>query len=210
MSEHAPVNLIRVFDFYLALMVLISFLRRWTVYWDAIYILVAVRGRWPKLLERLAEHQSLLLNWSFFRPAFLALGLMLIQLVCSRVLWPQAILTVPQLRAEWWWVAVILVPLVPMLGVDLYFIIRVGRFDRAETVKYFDQAESWLGWKGPLVRVLTLGYVNPRKLVDEEVKKSLSELGTTVKASLWWVSAQIGCRVAFGLTLWTVWAVHTF
>ena len=75
---------------------------------------------------------------------------------------------------------IILVPLVPMLAVDLYFVVRVGRFDHDETVKYFDQAESWLGWKGPLVRVLTLGIVNPRKMVDEEVKKSLTEMQSTL------------------------------
>jgi hypothetical protein len=208
MSDNAPLNLIRVFDFYLALMFLISFVRRWDVYWNAIILLVAVRGRWPKLLARLAEHQSIMLNWSFFRPAVAALFLTAVQLISSRLLWPQAVLTAPELKREWWWVVVILVPLVPMLAVDLYFLIRVGRFDRNETTKYLDQAENWLGWKGPLVRVLTLGYVNPHKIVDEEVKKSLAEIGTTVRASLWWVSVQISLRVLFGLTLWTVWALH--
>jgi hypothetical protein len=50
--------------------------------------------------------------------------------------------------------------------------------------------------------------VNPQKIVDEEVKKSLAEIGTTVRASLWWVSLQIALRVLFGLTLWTAWALH--
>lgn len=208
MPDDAPLNLIRVFDFYLALMALISLVRRWDVYWNALYILVAVRGRWPKLLQRLGEHQELLMNWTFFRPAVLAVFLTLVQLVCSRLLWPQAVLTAPALWREWWWLAVVVAAMLPMLVVDLYFIVRVGRFDRNETAKYLDQAETWLGWKGPLVRVLTLGVVNPQRMVDEEVKKSLAEIGTTVRASLWWVSVQIGLRVLFGLTLWTVWAVH--
>jgi hypothetical protein len=208
MPDAAPVNLIRVFDFYLAVMFFISLLRRWDVYLDALYILFKVRGRWPKLLQRLGEHKSVLLNWSFFRPAVVALLLMLFQLICSRLIWPRAVLTVPGLRQEWWWVPVILVTFVPMVAVDVYFIVRVGRFDRGETVKYFDQAENWLGWKGPLVRVFTLGFVNPRKMVDAEVQKSLDELGRVVNAGLWWVSAQIALRVTFGLTLWTVWALH--
>jgi hypothetical protein len=208
MPPDQPVNLIRVFDFYVTIMFIISFVRRWDVYWNAIRILVAVRGRWPKLIERLGEHKSLILNWSFFRPALLAVFVAAVQLIVSRVLFPQAVLTGPQLRQEWWLVAVILVPLVPMLAVDLYFIIRVGRFDHNETVKYFDQAESWLGWKGPLVRALTLGIVNPRKMVDEEVKKSLAEMQTTLTSSLWWVIAQTGLRLTFGLTLWTLWAFH--
>ena len=208
MPEQPPVNLIRVFDFYLALMFLISLVRRWEVYWDAVRILVAVRGRWPRLMQRLGDHQSLLLNWAFFRPAFLALGLTVVQMICSRVIWPHAVITRPEMRDEWGWTLLILLPMLPMVAVDLYFVIRVGRFDHAETVKYFDQAERWLDWKGPLVRVLTLGYIDPHKLVDEEVKKNLAELGTTVRSSLWWVSVQIALRVLFGLTLWLVWALH--
>jgi len=208
MPEPAPVNLIRVFDFYLALMFLISLIRRWEVYWNAIRIMVAVRGRWPRLLSQLSNHQSLLLNWAFFRPAILALGLTAVQMICSRVIWPQAVLSGPVLLDEGWWLPLILLPFVPMLAVDLYFIIRVGRFDHGETVKYLDQAETWLGWKGPLVRVLTLGYIDPHRMVDTEVKKNLAQMGATVRSSLWWVSLQIALRVLFGLTLWTAWAVH--
>jgi hypothetical protein len=203
-----PLNLIRVFDFYVTLMFVISLVRRWDVYLNAIRILIGVRGRWPKLINRLAEHRSLILNRAFFRPAFLALGLMIVQLIASRVIFPKATLTGGQLRTEWWWAFVILVPMIPMLAVDLYFVIRVGKFDHDETVKYFDQAETWLGWKGPLVRALTLGIVNPQQMVDEEVKKNLTEYQTTLQASLWWVSVQIGLRLVFGLTLWAVWAIH--
>jgi hypothetical protein len=203
-----PQNLIRLFDFYLALMFVISLVRRWAVYVNALRILVAVRGRWPKLIQRLHEHKSVLLNWSFVRPAAIALFLMIVQLIASRLLWPQAVLTGDELLKDPWLIAIILVPLVPMLLVDLYFIFRVGKFDHGETVKYFDQAERWLGWKGPLVRALTLGIVNPRKMVDEEVKKSLTEMQSTLTASLWWVVLQTMLRLAFGLTLWTVWAFH--
>jgi hypothetical protein len=207
-AEQSSQNLIRIFDFYLALMFFISLIRRWAVYVNALRLLIAVRGRWPKLIQRLGEHKSVLLNWSFFRPAAIALFLMLVQLIASRLIWPQAVLTAAQLRDEWWLVPVILVPLVPMVLVDFYFVIRVGKFDHGETVKYFDQAESWLGWKGPFVRALTLGLVNPRKMVDNEVKKSLSEMQSTLTASLWWVIVQTTLRLAFGLTLWTVWALH--
>ena len=203
-----PQNLIRLFDFYLALMFMISLVRRWAVYVNALRILVAVRGRWPRLIERLREHKSLILNWSFFRPAVIALFLMVVQLIASRLLWPQAVLTGNDVGREWWLLPVILVPLVPMLLVDLYFIFRVGKFDHGETVKYLDQAESWLRWKGALVRTLTLGIVNPHRMVDEEVRKSLSEMQSTLTASLWWVIAQTSLRLAFGLTLWTVWAFH--
>jgi hypothetical protein len=207
-SQDSSQNLIRIFDFYLTLMFVISLVRRWAVYVNALRILIAVRGRWPKLIQRLNEHKSLLLNWSFFRPAAIALFLMVLQLIASRILWPQAVLTGAELHKDWWLLPIILVPLIPMLLVDLYFVIRVGKFDHGETVKYFDQAESWLGWKGPLVRALTLGFVNPQRMVDEEVRKSLAEMQSTLTASLWWVTLQTALRLTFGLTLWTVWLVH--
>ena len=206
--EQQPLNLIRVFDFYVTLMFVISLVRRWDVYLNAVRILIGVRGRWPKLIARLSEHSSLILNWSFFRPAILALVLTVVQLIVSRLIFPLARLTGPQVQTEWWWVAIMVVTLLPMLAVDTYFVVRVGKFDHDETVKYLDQAETWLGWKGPLVRAITLGYVDPQKMVDDEVKKSLQSYRTTLNASLWWVSVQIGLRLLFGLTLWTVWALH--
>jgi len=206
--EGEPVNLLRVFGFYLAMMFLISLLRRWDIYLDTVRLLIAVRGRWPKLVHRLSEHRGLLLTWSFFRPAVLSFILTLIQMTCSRVIWPQAVLTWRGLTAEWWWILAVVLPLVSMLAVDAYFILRVGRFDRHETEKYLDMAENWLGWKGPLVRAATFGFVNPKRMVDEEVKKNLVELRHSMNSSLYWVSLQITLRVLFGLTLWTVWALH--
>src|ERR1700754_4538921 len=60
--EQPPINLIRVFDFYVTLMFVISLVRRWDVYVNAIRILIGVHGRWPKLISRLTEHRSLILN----------------------------------------------------------------------------------------------------------------------------------------------------
>lgn len=205
--DHTPINLIRVFDFYVTVMFLISLLRRWDVYLDAIKLLIGVRGRWPKLMGRLREHQSLLLNWSFFRPAILALALTVLQLVVSRVIYPQATITFAMLDA-WWWYAAIFVTMVPMVAVDLYFIIRVGRFDRDAAEKQLDDAEGWLGGKGRLVRIFTFGIVNPSKMVDTELKKGLETARASLNRSLWWVSLQIALRMSFGLTLWTVWFVH--
>jgi hypothetical protein len=209
MPPPEPLNLIRLFDFYLAMMFMVSFLRRWDVYLNAVRLLIVVHGRWPRLIQRLGEHKSLILNRSFFRPALSALVLTILQLIASRMIWPDAVLTGPQLQAEWWWVLIILVPLVPMLAVDTYFLIRVGRFDHDETVKYFDQAETWLGWKGPLVRALSLGFVDPTRMVDDELRKTLTQYQSSLASSLWWVAAQTGLRLAFGLTLWTVWAIHS-
>ncbi len=202
------VNLIRLFDFYLALMFLLSLMRRWPVYFEALRLLWQVRGRWPKLMRRLSQHRSLLLNWAFFRPVIAALALMGLQLLASRLIWPQAQLTVNHLQTDWWLPPILIVAALPMLAVDTYFLIRVGRFDYEETARYMTLAEDWLGWKGTVVRVVTLGLVNPHHFVDEELRKTLSEARHTFSSALWWVCVQAACRIFFGLTLWTLWAFH--
>jgi hypothetical protein len=207
MSRFEAANLIRVFDFYLASMFLLSFARRYVVYWDAVRLLVSLRGRWPKLLDRLRQHHGVLVTREVIRPLLVALGLTLIQMICSRVIWPQAELTVHEVGQSWWRLAAVLVAAVPMVAVDVYFLVRVGRFDRTETEKYLDLAEHWLAsWKTPLIRLGTLGYVNPDRMVEDELKKGLREIGQTVGWASRWVAIQVGCRVAFGLVIWLTWA----
>ena len=100
MPPDSPLNLIRIFTFYLTFMFLLSFVRRWDVYWNAIRILVSVRGRWPKLIHQLSEHKSIILNWSFIRPAILAMILTGMQMIASWMIWPHAVITGPQLQRE--------------------------------------------------------------------------------------------------------------
>ena len=97
--------------------------------------------------------------------------------------------------------------MLPMLGVDIFFLVRVGRIDRAETEKYLDMAESWLtAWKVTAVRVITFGKIDPRRRVSEEVQKALTAISNLINRSLYWMSLQVGLRVIFGLTLWLTWA----
>ena len=207
MSRFEAANLIRVFDFYLASMFLLSFTRRYVVYWDALRLLVSLRGRWPKLLDRLKQHHGVLVTREVIRPLGVALGLTLIQMICSRVIWPQAALTVWEVEQSWWRLAAVLVAAAPMVAVDVYFLVRVGRFDRTETEKYLDLAEHWLAsWKTPAIRLATLGYVNPDRMVEDELKKGLREIGETVSWASRWVAIQVACRVAFGLVIWLMWA----
>jgi hypothetical protein len=209
MSGLDAANLIRVFDFYLACMAVFSFLRRYNVYRDTLLILIAVRGRWPRLAERMRQHKGVLLNWPTFRPAALAVALMATQLVASRVVWPTATLRVADLFDPWWQLAPFLLGLLPMVLIDGYFLLRVGTIDRPETEKYLDMAEGWTGtWRAKAVRVATLGRVNPDRMVDEELKKGLQQIGETVNWSMWWVSAQAGARLVCGLVIWLLWAVR--
>lgn len=210
MSRLEAANLIRVFDFYLAAMFLFSLLRRWTVYRDGLLLTVAIRARWPRLLSRLKRHRAAVLNWATLRPAALALALTATQMIASRVIWPQATMRVDDLYDPWWQLLLLFAAAAPMVAIDTYFLVRVGRFDRPETEKYFDMAEGWAGtWKARAVRVATLGRMDPDRMVDEEVKKGLEQLGAVVNWSMWWVSYQVTARLACGLVIWTLWAVRT-
>lgn len=202
-----PTNLIRVFDFYLAATLVVGLARRRRLYWDAAVLVVRFRGRWPRLVGRLKLHHGVLLTRDVIRPLLAAVALTLVQFVCSRLIWPTAALTGEAVAGHWAMLLPISLAAVPMLLVDLYFLVRVGRFDRGSTEGYLDQAEHWLAsWKTPAIRLATLGYVNPQRMVDDEVVKGLEGVGRMVSWASRWVAIQITFRVLFGLMMWLVWA----
>jgi hypothetical protein len=208
MNGLSQLNLIHFLDFYYILMFVLSTLRRIRQYREIGRLVFTGPGRWPKLLALVKEHRTIFLTWSTVGPALLAALLSVVQLIASRQLWPQANLTLGEL-SEMWLALVVLVPVgLAMLAVDLYGIIVVGSFDRGEMEKYFDQAEYWLRSRtAHVVRIFTLGYINPRARVDAEVRKALVEASRLLNTTLWWMNAQVSLRVAFGLTLWVSWAV---
>jgi len=207
MSHMADFNLINLFGFYLAAMFFLGTLRRFSQYRTIGGIVVAASGRWPKLLKVMKEHRAIFLTWSTLRPAALALLLCIVHVVASRAIWPHAHLTVRSLFDSWAIPPLIFLTLVPMLGVDIYFLFRVGRIDRAETEKHLDLAESWLtSWKAGAIRAITFGFIDPRARVSQEVRKALTAISDIINRNLYWMSLQVGLRIVFGLTLWLTWA----
>jgi hypothetical protein len=205
MNSFTTANIIRLFDFYLALMLVIGLWRRRRVYWDSIRLIVSTLGRRRRLLGRVGDHKHLLLSQDVIRPFLIVGGLILVQWICSRLIWPHAVIRMDEVAAVWWRLLVLIAAFIPMFAVDLYFLIRVGRIDRGETEKYLNQAETWLGWRAPLVRVATLGFVNPRSMVDAELKKGLEQLGKTASWAMNWAATQAALRLTFGLVIWLLW-----
>lgn len=202
-------NLIHLFTFYLAAAFLLSTVRRVRQYHDVAQLALAAPNRWPRVMAQIRGHWIMFLTWATLRPAAVALGLLVAQMICSRLIWPSANLTLRDLLDEWWMTPPVLATLGAMLAVDLYFIVRVGAIDRPETERYLDEAEHWLtSWKGPLIHTLTFGYINPRQMVYVEVKKAVEEGRGLLHRNLWWMSAQAGLRLLYGLTLWLAWALH--
>lgn len=199
-------NLIALFDFYLAAMFALSLYRRRSVYFDAIRLAYSTFGKRKILLDVVSKQKSALFSAAVVRPMLVALGVMLIQFALSKLVFPQAKLTVAEIEEHWWKVAIILAAFVPMFAVDVYFLVRVGTFSHEETAKYLDYAEKWLQ-RGKFVRAATVGFVDLRKIVGKEVEKNLKELGATLIWSMWWVTVQVVLRTAFGLAVWLLWAL---
>jgi hypothetical protein len=205
-------NLINLFNFYLWLFFLISTYRRIGQYRSVVALVRAVPGRWPHLFELVKGHGHVFLTWTTVLPGLVALLLIVAQTLASWLVWPEAGqsasgLTIGRLAEHWRAVAVVLVLAAAMVGVDLYATFTVGEFDRKLMQTYFDQAEYWLrSWTAPMIRVFTIGFIHPRRMVAVEVRKALIEASHLINSTLWWVSLQTGLRVGFGLALWVSYA----
>jgi hypothetical protein len=213
MNGFLHLNLIHFLDFYFSFLFFVGTYVRFRQYRNIGRLALAGPRRWPRLLKLIHEYRMLFLTWGTVMPAILALLLMLAQLVASRAIWPEAGeppdgLTVGRLL-QLWPALLLVVPLgLAMAAFDMYTLFRVGVIDREMIEKYFDQAEYWLGSStAHVVRVVTFGYVNPRKMVAEEVRKALLAVSAMLNYTLWWMNLQVGLRFGFGLSLWLTWAL---
>ncbi len=213
MSKVWDLNLILLFDFYLATTFLLSTANRIRQYGAVVALVRSFPGRWPRLLELVKQHRSLFLTWETIAPALLALVLIGLQMLASRLLWPEAGeppngLTIARLLHHPLAVPFVALFGLGMLAVDLYFILVVGEVDRRQVEPYLDQAEFWLkSWAAPVVRTMTLGFVNPRRMVAAEVQTALVSASKMLNVNLWWVVLQAGLRVAYGLSVWLTYAI---
>jgi hypothetical protein len=203
MNVLTDLNLIHLFDFYLAVLFLISSSLRLRQYRSILALVGAVPGRWPRLFNLVKGHGTIFMTWTTLLPAIMAFTLSVTHMLACRLVWPRANLTVADLGVHWHALPAVLLFGALMLGVDGYAAFNFGRIDRELMQKYFDQAEYWLrSWTAPVVRVFTLGYVNPRHMVAVEVRKALIQASRLINSTLWWISIQVSLRVAFGLSLW--------
>jgi hypothetical protein len=213
MSGFWHLNLIHFLDFYFAFFFLANTMRRWGQYHVIAKLIVTSPGRWPRLLNLIQQNKAIVLTWTTFLPGLLALALSITQILASRLVWPEAGvpprgLTVERLAEHWPFLAIVIPLAVAVLAFDLYSLFYVGALDQAEMQKYFDQAEYWLrSGTAHFVRIVTLGFINPRSLVTVEVRKALHEFNKVLHSTFWWVIMQTGFRLLFGLSLWLIWVL---
>lgn len=201
---------IPLFSFYLVFLFVASTMMRLRQYNAILSLLGRLRTRWPNLTSLILAHRHIFLTWETYRPLFVVTGLVAVNTLMSQFIWPQArAFSVADLVAIWPVVPLALLTGGAMAGFDIHGTLQIGEIDSAETEKYFDQAESWLrGWKAPAVRLLSFGYINPRQMVAKEVRTALEGATPWLHETLRWFTIQTALRIAFGMTLWTSYALN--
>src|SRR5438094_7648458 len=101
-------NLIHLFDFYLAAMFVLGTARRISQYRAFGGLAFSMPGRWPRLLKLIRGHRTLFLTWSTLIPSILALLIWLIHTLASRLIWHTATLTAGDLFTHWLGLVVVL------------------------------------------------------------------------------------------------------
>jgi hypothetical protein len=212
MDSVGSLSLIHFLDFYFAFMFLLGIWRRFGQYQNVAKLVLAGPSRWPHLMKLVSQYRTIFWTWATMGPALAALALWLLQVLASRLLFPSAGsqdgLTIARLL-ELWPALFVVVPLAfAMFGFDFYSLYVAGEINREQLENHFDQAEFWLRSKtANVVRVVSFGYLNPRRMVAQEVEKALLAVSGMLNFTLWWVALQIGLRFVFGASLWLTWAV---
>lgn len=206
-------NLINCLTFYFLMMFAASTFRRWQQYREMISLVMGSGQRWPHLLKLVKSHRTIFLTWRTVAPLALTLALTVVQALASQVLFPQAGesatgLTLDKLAHHLGLSLIIGTLGISMLAVDIFFLISVGEIDRPVVEKHLDQAEYWLVSKmAHVVKIVTFGRINPRRMVAEEVRKALVDASNMINSAIWWVNLQMALRFCFGLSLWIGWAI---
>jgi hypothetical protein len=133
---------------------------------------------------------------------------MLSNSLAINLVWASATLNFEQIWTRWLPLTAIILSGGLMLIFDCRAVFSVGHFDRTALEADLDKAESWLkSWMGPAVRMVTFGFVNPRKMVGEELQRVFVDANWIVIGGLRRTSLRIGAQLAFGLSLWLTWAL---
>src|SRR5205807_3435210 len=118
-----------------SLLFFIGAYRRFQQYRSIGKLALAGPGRWPLLFKLVHDHRMLFVTWGTVLPALLALVLMLVQLIASRSLWPEAGkppdgLTIERLLHHWVALPVVIPLGLAMVAFDVCTLATVGVADR--------------------------------------------------------------------------------
>src|SRR5688572_5637518 len=150
MPALAEINLIHMFDFYLAVAFMAGSYLRVNQYRSILTLVRAVPGRWPNLFGLVKQHATVFLTWSTVLRAELVLRLSVVHMLACRHVWRQECMATVVLGRERVAFAVLRLGAV-MLGVGVYATFWFDEVDRSLLEKYSDQVEYWLrSWTAPV------------------------------------------------------------
>jgi len=200
-------NLIDVLSGYLVLCFVVSTGIRIRTYRAVMGMIFACPKRWPKLLALAKTHGSIFLGWPMLLMIGLTFTVMLSNGLARFLVLDQAEVTFEDLRGHWWPFGVVVLSGGLMLFLDGRAIFGAGRFDRPAVEKDMDRAESWLqSWMAPTLRVVTFGFLNPRKIVGAEVHRMLVAANWSMIGGMRRSSLRVAAQFGFVLSLWLTWA----
>ena len=208
LNSLSTLNLIDVFNYYLMLAVVVGTVIRIRNYRAILGVIFTFSHRWPKLLVLAKQHRIVFLRWPTLLPIGLTFALMLGNMLASHFIWSQAKVTFSDLRSHGLSLLAVTITGGLMLFLDGKAVFGFGRFDRAALELSLDKAEHWLqSWQAPVLRFVTLGLINPRKVVNAQVLDAITNASLAVNGQMWRWSLQIGMRATFSLALWMTWAI---
>jgi hypothetical protein len=194
-------NLIDLFNYYLILAFLVSTGMRVRSYQAILGLIFASPSRWPKLLALVKKHGTIFLGWPMLLATGLAFTLMLSNSLAIHLVWAPAKVTFEELWGRWLPLVAVILSGGMMLLLDCRALFRVGNFDRTALEQDLDKAESWLkSWMSPALRMVTFGFVNPRRIVGAEVQRVLVDANWILIGGMQRYSIRIGMQLAFGFS----------
>ncbi|MER3416682.1 MAG: hypothetical protein C4297_10795 [Gemmataceae bacterium] len=199
-------NLISLFQLYLFATFLLSIYVRYRQYRDLAALILSTPERWPRLLALIHKHRSVLFPNKTLIPTVLTFSLMAAHAVLYYMILPEAETTPDKLVHTWYLGLPTLILGLLMLYLDYDAIFNVWKVDRQQIEQQLDQAEYWLGsWVSPVIRFFTLGRIDPRRMVSDQVLKALTQASMDLHRMMWRWGGQIAVRIGFALGLWLTW-----
>jgi hypothetical protein len=208
MNRLLDVNLLGLFDLYLISTFILAMVRRYRQYKAVLGLVFDLGQRWPRVVQLVNQHRMIFMTWRTLAPVGITFGLMVVHTLAYNFIWPSARVTPATLLDHRVALAACLLFGAVMCFLDLTAVFARWEFDRGLVEKNLDQAEYWLrSWVSPALRVLTFGFVNPRAMVNDEVRQALLAASGDLNKMFWRWALQIAMRLALGLSLWLTWAL---
>jgi hypothetical protein len=201
--ELSAINLMASYERYLVLTFVLSLMLRFRQYHTNVRFAWAFPQHWPNVLEIIKKHSSIFVTWTTVLPVAITLGILLAHTICYRLIWSEAVVTPGGLRQHLLVLAFLLPVCLWMICLDLTTLFRASQLDFTEIERNLSKGEFALTSRAlSALRLASLGFFNPRKLVEHRVADSLQGVRLALLAQLRSWSFHTAVRITFGFLLW--------